>query len=47
MQERLKLPGMRWSVESTQFVLTLNKYDSNLWESVVIPLIYKTYGLKS
>lgn len=48
MQERLKLPGMRWSVESAQFVLTLKcKYDSNLWESVVVPLIYKTYGLKS
>ena len=37
MQERLKLPGMRWSVESAQFVLTLKcKYDSNLWESVVV-----------
>lgn len=48
MQERLKLPGMRWNVESAQFVLTLKcKYDSNLWESVVVPLIYKTYGLKS
>ena len=47
MQERLKLPGMRWSVESAQFVLALKcKYDSNLWESVVVPLIYKTYGLK-
>ena len=37
MQERLKLPGMRWSVESAQFVLTFKcKYDSNLWESVVV-----------
>lgn len=47
MQERLKLPGMRWSVESAQFVLTLKcKYDSNLWESVVVPLIYNLQVVK-
>lgn len=47
MQERLKLPGMRWDVDSAKFVLALKcKYDSKLWDSVVVPLVYKTYGLK-
>lgn len=47
MQERLKLPGMRWDIDSAKCVLALKcKYDSGLWDSVVVPLIYKAYGLK-
>lgn len=47
MQERLKLPGMRWDIDSAKWVLALKcKYDSGLWESSVVPLIYKAYGLK-
>lgn len=46
MQERLKLPGMRWTIEAAQKVLALKcKYDSGLWESVVVPLVYAKYGL--
>lgn len=46
MQERLKLPGMRWDVQTAQYVLSLKcKYDSGLWDSVVEPLIFKTYGV--
>lgn len=47
MQERLKLPGMRWDVLTAQYVLALKmKYDSGLWDSVVVPLVYRHYGLK-
>lgn len=46
MQERLKLPGMRWDPKSAQYVLSLKcKYDSGLWDDFVIPLIYKHFGL--
>lgn len=46
MQERLKLPGMRWDVDAAQRVLALKcKYDSGLWESVVEPLVFRAYGL--
>ncbi len=46
MQERLKLPGMRWEVDAAQRVLALKcKYDSGLWESVVEPLVFRAYGL--
>ena len=46
MQERLKLPGMRWDVDAAQKVLALKcKYDSGLWQSLVVPLVYKEYGL--
>ena len=48
MQERLKLPGMRWEVQSAQYVLAAKmKYDSGLWDSYVVPLIYRHFGLKS
>lgn len=44
MQERLKLPGMRWNADAAQRVLALKcKYDSGLWESVVVPLVCKEY----
>ena len=46
MQERLKLPGMRWDVDAAQRVLALKcKYDSGLWDSLVVPLIYKAYSV--
>lgn len=46
MQERLKLPGMRWDVQTAQYVLALKmKYDSGLWDTLVVPLVYKHLGL--
>ena len=46
MQERLKLPGMRWDVDAAQRVQALKcKYDSGLWQSLVVPLVDKEYGL--
>ena len=48
MQERLKLPGMRWDIQTAQYVLALKmKYDSGLWDSLVVPLVYKHFGLVS
>lgn len=47
MQERLKLPGMRWDPTTAQYVLSLKmKYDSGLWDSVVVPLLYESLGLQ-
>ena len=46
MQERLKLPGMRWDVTTAQYVLSAKmKYDSGLWDSYVVPLVYSKLGL--
>ena len=46
MQGRLKLPGMRWHVKSAQGLMSLKcKYDSALWDKVVVPLIFKHYRL--
>lgn len=46
MQGRLKLPGMRWHVKSAQGLMSLKcKYDSELWDKVVVPLIFKHYRL--
>ena len=46
MQERLKLPGMRWDINSAQYVLSAKmKYDSGKWNSEVVPLLFKTLGL--
>lgn len=46
MQERLKLPGMRWDVDAAQRVLALKcKYDSGLWDSVVVPLVYEAFSM--
>ena len=48
MQERLKLPGMRWDITSAQYVLSAKmKYDSGKWNSVVVPLLYRKLGLIS
>ena len=42
LQNRLKLPGMRWNVPTAQCMLSLKaKIESNKWDSVVVPLIYK------
>ena len=46
MQERLKLPGMRWDITTAQYVLSAKmKYDSGLWDSYVVPLVYSKLGL--
>ena len=46
MQERMKLPGMRWDLTSAQYVLSAKmKYDSDRWESEVVPLLYRKIGL--
>lgn len=38
--ERMDLSGMRWTVESGQYVLSAKmKYDSQLWNSYVVPLV--------
>ena len=40
--ERLDLPGMRWSVDGGQYVLSAKmKYDSGLWDSYVVPLVHQ------
>ena len=40
LQNRLKLPGMRWNVPTAQFVLSLKaKVESRLWDSVVVPMV--------
>lgn len=42
LQNRLKLPGMRWNVSTAQYVLSLKaKLESGLWDSYVIPLVAK------
>ena len=47
MQERLKLPGMRWDIESAKYVLAAKmKYDSGRWNSYVVPLLFKHLGLR-
>ena len=46
MQERLKLPGKRWDITTAQYVLSAKmKYDSGLWDSYVVPLVYRKLGL--
>jgi hypothetical protein len=46
MQERLKLPGMRWDITTAQYVLSAKmKYDSGVWDSYVVPLVYSKLGL--
>lgn len=46
MQERLKLPGMRWDINSAQYVLSAKmKYDSRRWDSDVVPLLFRKLGL--
>ena len=47
MRERLKLPSMRWDVQTAQYVLSAKmKYDSGLWDSYVVPLVFRSLGLR-
>ena len=42
LQNRLKLPGMRWNIRTAQYVLSLKaKLESGLWDSEVVPLVMK------
>ncbi len=42
MEERLRLPMMRWNPASAQYVLSARmKYDSGKWTSEVVPLLYQ------
>lgn len=44
LQERLKLSGMKWYVDSAESLLSLRaKLKSNLWESYVVPLVRNEY----
>lgn len=46
LQNRLKLPGMRWNTQTAQYVLSLKaKLESRLWDSTVVPLIMEKLGL--
>lgn len=45
LQSRLKLAGMRWNVDTAQYVLSLKaKEKSGLWYSHVVPLVKKSLG---
>jgi hypothetical protein len=47
LQERLKLPGMRWDVANGQSVLSLMaKLKSGLWEKYVVQASYYHFGVK-
>lgn len=40
LQNRLKLPGMRWNIKTAQYVLSLKaKLESGLWDSEVVPFV--------
>jgi hypothetical protein len=46
LQERLKLAGMRWNVETARYVIALmTKVKSNLWESDVVDAVNSHYGI--
>lgn len=48
LQNRLKLPGMRWNVKTAQYVLSLKaKLESGLWDSEVVPLVMDSLMGKS
>ena len=45
LQSRLKLPGMRWNIQTAQYILSLKaKIESGLWNSMVVPLVLKSVG---
>ena len=45
LQNRLKLPGMRWNVPTAQCMLALKaKIESDKWDSVVVPFIHKRFN---
>lgn len=42
LQNRLKLPGMRWNVSTAQCMISLKaKLESNRWETEVVPLVMR------
>ena len=46
IQRRVKLPGMRWNLDSLQYVTTLmTKLKSDRWETDVVAPSFKRYGL--
>lgn len=45
MQNRLKLPGMRWTLAGAQRMLTLKaKFEADKWQEVIDLVGYKIYG---
>ena len=45
MQERIKLTGMRWYLESAEKLMALRaKLKSDLWEKEVVPMVRREYG---
>ena len=47
LQNRLKLPGMRWNVPTAQCMLSLKaKIESGKWDSIVVPLVYRQMNQK-
>lgn len=45
VQNRLKLPGMRWNEETAQYVLSIKaKIESRLWEKETVPMLLKFMG---
>jgi hypothetical protein len=47
LQRRLKLPGMRWNIETGQYIVTLMaKERSGLWANDVAEVVYSHYGVK-
>jgi hypothetical protein len=48
LQERLKQAGMRWNIQTAQFIVTLmTKAKSHLWESDVVKLILQHFGVEN
>jgi hypothetical protein len=47
LQRRMKLPGMRWNLDTAQYLLSLiAKEKSGLWESDVVEATYRHYGVE-
>lgn len=47
LQQRLNQPGMRWNIESGQYILTLiSKAKSGLWKQDVEEALFKYYNLE-
>jgi hypothetical protein len=45
IQNRVKLPGMRWNLDSLQYMITLlTKLKSHRWEQDVVEPVYDHYG---
>lgn len=48
LQKRLKLPGMRWNIDTAQYVVALRaKLESGLWDSYVVPLVINALTQKA